>query len=41
MGENMVKGHTLGLMEESMKGSSRMEKEEVKEHSLLLKETSM
>ena len=36
----MVKEHTLGLMEESMWGNSRMENMMVKEHTLgLMKES--
>jgi len=34
MGKNMVKEHTLFLMEGSMWGNSRMGKEMVKEHTL-------
>ena len=41
MGNNMVKELTLGLMEESMKGNSRMGNNMVKEHSLTLMERSM
>ena len=37
----MVKEHTLGLMEESMKDDSRMGENTVKGHSLQLRETSM
>jgi len=37
----MVKEHGLIMMEESMKGNSRMGKGLVKEHSLGLMETSM
>jgi len=37
----MVKVHTLGLMEESMKGNGSMGNMMVKEHSLPLVETSM
>ena len=37
----MVKEHTLGLMEESMKGNSRMGKNMAKEHSITLMEVCM
>ena len=40
-GQKMVKEHTLGLMETSMLGNSRMGKNMVKEHSLGLMEESM
>ena len=33
MGKNMVKEHTLGLMETSMLGNGRMGKKMVKEHT--------
>ena len=36
MGNQMVKGLILSLMERSMKGNSRMEKNMVKEHTLTL-----
>jgi len=41
MGKNMVKEHTLGLMETSMKGNSRTENNMLKEHLLVLMEESM
>jgi len=37
----MVKEHSLGLMETSMWGNSRMEIKTVKEHKLTLMEESM
>ena len=37
----MVKGHTPGLMEESMKGNSRKAKNMVKEHTHYLMGLSM
>jgi len=37
----MVKEHTLGMMEKSKKGNSRMVRKMVKEHTLGLMETSM
>jgi len=37
----MVKEHTLGMMEESMLGNSRMGNIMVKEHTLTLMEESM
>ena len=39
--KGMVKEHTLGLMEESMKGNSRLAKNMVKEHTLYLMGLSM
>jgi len=41
MGKNMVKEHTLFLMDKSMKENGRMMNIMVKEHSLGLMETSM
>jgi len=41
MENKMVKVHTLGLMEESMKGNGRMGKGIVKEQKLPLMETNM
>ena len=41
MGNIMVKEHSLTLMEESMKGNSRMEFQMVEEHTLGLMEESM
>jgi len=38
MGKNMVKEHSLNLMEKSMLGNSRMGKYMVKEHTLGLME---
>ncbi len=37
----MVKEHTLGMMEESMLGNSRMGNKMVKEHTLGMMEESM
>ena len=37
----MVKGHSLGLMEVSMKGNGRMGKVMVKEYTLILMGKSM
>ena len=37
----MVREYTLGLMEESMKGNSRMGKNMVKEYGLLLMEEKL
>ena len=41
MDMNMVKEHSLYLMEESMKGNGRVERKMVKEHGLFIMETSM
>ena len=37
----MVKEHSLYLMDESMKGNGRVERKMVKEHGLIIMETSM